>query len=279
MRRIEQARTAERKALLASIVRKFHDDQRLLAFWLEGSLGRGRFDAWSDLDMWTVARDEDFESVVADRYRIIETIGDLVLTVESPQNGPSGGFYLMAGFDCPTGIQLVDWYCQPASKACQPRSESVVFVRPELAESKRWQSTTPEDGIELIFRRQEGSDDSIRLNQPYVAWHPSEEEERVNSGYLAWAMIAIQAKQIVRAPHAAGLQFETFIANLVAKASSHKQTLRPSTVDAAKPGEKLDRLIDLSGGLIRVLPAHVKLQESILRTLSAARHSLPRADR
>ncbi len=275
MTEIEKSRVAERETLLGRISTFLEGDDRVLALWLEGSMARGKYDAWSDLDIWTVIRDEDFLGFVEERLNLISRVGAVALVVEAPQNGPADGVYLMVGFDSPSGLQLVDWYCQPAKAASRPQSQALVFIRPELSRKESWRTSTPEDGIDLIFKRIRRGDDTLRGDHPYVAWHPTPEEDAANSGNLAWAMIAIQGKQIVRDPNSAGLQFEDFLAKLVKKASFGKQTLRPSYMDMTRPGEKLDRLVDIAGGVIRAVPADVVLKDSIIRYLNALRQALP----
>ena len=275
MTEIEQTRIQEREALIARISNLLESDQRFLAAWLEGSLGRGSFDAWSDIDLWTVVRDEDFAQVVSDRYAIMETMGSCVLKVESPQNGPANGIYLMAGFETASGIQLVDWYCQPASQACRSNSLAVFFIRPELSRMESWRSSMPEDGISAIFSRSRQGEDSLRSDEPYVAWHPNTEQDALNAGNLAWAMVMIQAKHIFRHPNEPGLPFESFLSKLVKKASGGVQTLRPSTIDMEGPSDRLDRLVDITGGIIRAVPADTKLKDGIIRYLNAVRQALP----
>ena len=55
------------------------------AVWLAGSLGRGEGDPWSDVDLLVVGGDVP--------------LGDAILTLEVPHNGPAGGRYAGAMYD------------------------------------------------------------------------------------------------------------------------------------------------------------------------------------
>jgi len=70
------------------------------ALWLAGSLGRGEGDEWSDLDLLVV----DGEL----------PLGDALLTLEVPHNGPIGGRYVGAMYDIGPLPLWVDWYSWPA---------------------------------------------------------------------------------------------------------------------------------------------------------------------
>ncbi|ADB29769.1 hypothetical protein Kfla_0648 [Kribbella flavida DSM 17836] len=71
------------------------------AVWLTGSIGEGRGDAWSDLDL-----------LVVDGSCLLD---DALLTLELPQNGPSGGRYVGAMYDLGELPLWVDWYEWPST--------------------------------------------------------------------------------------------------------------------------------------------------------------------
>lgn len=68
--------------------------------WLLGSLGSGRGDEWSDVDLLVV----DGECV----------LGEPLLTLEMPDNGPIGGGYVGAMYDVGPLPLWVDWYQWPS---------------------------------------------------------------------------------------------------------------------------------------------------------------------
>ncbi|MEU4194371.1 nucleotidyltransferase domain-containing protein [Kribbella sp. NPDC026611] len=67
--------------------------------WLVGSLGSGRGDEWSDVDI----------IVVGGECVLDETL----LTLDMPANGPAGGGYVGAMYDVGTLPLWVDWYLWP----------------------------------------------------------------------------------------------------------------------------------------------------------------------
>jgi len=68
--------------------------------WLVGSLGSGRDDEWSDVDI-----------VVVGGERVL---GQTLLTLEMPDNGPVGGRYVGAMYDVGPLPLWVDWYWWPS---------------------------------------------------------------------------------------------------------------------------------------------------------------------
>jgi hypothetical protein len=74
---------------------------RAEAIWLAGSLGRGEGDPWSDVDLLVVGGDLP--------------LGDAILTLEAPRNGPVDGRYVGAMYDIGTLPLWVDWYSWPAT--------------------------------------------------------------------------------------------------------------------------------------------------------------------
>lgn len=184
-------RAEDRDALAAKAVQCVANDPRVEAAYFWGSIGRGQEDAWSDLDLWLLVAPEAYENFVRDRHTWIAGLGKPVLTVESPQNGPSSGNYLMSGYDSPTGLMLVDWYWQPIGTAEEPSEARWIFG---------------EDAF-----RQRKSQESERV----LDWAPTPEQDRQNVAHLAYAMIAIQAKHVARG--AAELDFRKFINQLIGR--------------------------------------------------------------
>ncbi len=79
--------------------------------WLVGSLGTGRGDEWSDVDI----------VVVGGECVLDETL----LTLEMPDNGPLGGGYVGAMYDVGLLPLWVDWYQWP-SDAPVPRDSRLL---------------------------------------------------------------------------------------------------------------------------------------------------------
>ncbi len=58
---------AERDALLLEATALLEGDERVVAAWLHGSLGRGTADEWSDIDLWVVLADSSIEETCTGR--------------------------------------------------------------------------------------------------------------------------------------------------------------------------------------------------------------------
>ncbi len=202
----EQRRAADRDALLLALTQQVKADHRIEACWLFGSFGRGTQDAWSDLDVVLVIANDHFENFLSERYHQVSRLGSVVLQVESAHNGPPGGCYLMTGYDFPAGIQLVDWYWQPSQSAKFAKSEAVLVMNRQPPEYEACQA-------ELVAMWQRPENDS-----KLALWAPTEDQDRANCAALAWAMLAIQAKNIARHPAETGLIYQDFIETLLARA-------------------------------------------------------------
>ncbi|WP_410792059.1 nucleotidyltransferase domain-containing protein [Kribbella sp. C-35] len=79
--------------------------------WLVGSLGSGRHDEWSDVDI-----------IVVGRERVLD---ETLLTLEMPGNGPVGGGYVGAMYDIGSLPLWVDWYWWPSGSPL-PRESRLV---------------------------------------------------------------------------------------------------------------------------------------------------------
>ena len=67
--------TAAHQALLRSIIDAYADDERVLAIGVLGSLGRGTWDEWSDLDLDIVVTDDALIDAVGEAQVLCERIG------------------------------------------------------------------------------------------------------------------------------------------------------------------------------------------------------------
>lgn len=132
-RRLWAARGAGRDALLDRVAATLGGDERVVAAWLGGSLGRGTADAWSDIDVWAVVEDGAMGRFGAERDALVAGVGAPLLTLDAPQNAPPGGGYLLALYPGWTGPLQVDWSWLPRSSARVPRGTRVLFDRVDLA--------------------------------------------------------------------------------------------------------------------------------------------------
>ncbi len=75
---VRRATTAPQEALIARATRVFRADPRVLAVYLVGSFAVGNSDAWSDVDLQCVVRDDDVDDVAATWRGIVEAIAPTV---------------------------------------------------------------------------------------------------------------------------------------------------------------------------------------------------------
>ena len=80
-----QTRRREHEALLKKIQSVLQADQRIVAAWLFGSVGRRTSDVLSDLDVWVIVKDESIETIAAERQRYAAQLERPVLLLESPK--------------------------------------------------------------------------------------------------------------------------------------------------------------------------------------------------
>lgn len=241
METVETLRVGERAALLDRLSTALESDPRVVAAWLWGSFGRGEEDAWSDLDVWIVLRDEAYSPAL--RHGFPAILGEALFTVEAPQNGPSGGTYLMSAHDAPSGPHLVDWYVQPLAFAQPGDSRAVLVDRAEWPSQPR---KGPPDGLVL----------------------PSE-GEAANKAALFWAMALIQAKHIARRPLEPDLGFEGFLLTLMREAAE-THDLR----DIEGGFDRLDRLRRICARMAEAAPEFAAPREPVQRFLNSVERVL-----
>ena len=124
-----QIRLSEREAVLQRIVKQLAGDERVVAAWLHGSLGRNDGDALSDIDVRIVVADRFSETMNAERQEYASRIGPLLLMQEAPHNAPAGGAFLLVMYPGSVGPIHVDWIWQPQSPAVIPTNVRVLFDR------------------------------------------------------------------------------------------------------------------------------------------------------
>ncbi len=123
---------AERDTLLQRAITLLQADDRIVAAWLHGSIGRATHDDWSDLDLWVVVADDHIESIRAERSVFMNKLGDLLFTVEAPQNAPPGGAYLLALYSGAQGPNILDCSWQPQSNAQRPLDTQLLFDKASI---------------------------------------------------------------------------------------------------------------------------------------------------
>jgi hypothetical protein len=106
------ARATTRAKLLERVETVLRENSALAAHLL-GSLGRGRFDEFSDVDVWATFADDAIDDIVRRRGSLYAQVGPVLLCQEAPQNSPLGGIYNGVMYASAAGPHQVDFYLAP----------------------------------------------------------------------------------------------------------------------------------------------------------------------
>lgn len=122
-----RCRSAWLEAAIASLATDAHAGAVILC----GSLGRGQFDAWSDVDLIVAFDDEVAADRIAGRLEWVASFGDVLDRRDKPANGPVCGGQVSALYFVGSPIPLyVDWYVWPLSMVTGvPHTAKVVLAR------------------------------------------------------------------------------------------------------------------------------------------------------
>jgi predicted nucleotidyltransferase len=166
---------------LTSAIDALRADGSVTGAALVGSLGDGRADDWSDVDLLVVVEDGDLDEYAA-AERLPSGPGRVGFAIDARHNGPRGTRALSAQYVV-EGLPLwVDWHLHPRSQAQLPADGTVVFERSTV------------DRTALTFSEYLNRGD----HEPAI---PSAPDAHLA---LRLALIPVAAKQVVRrAPEAA----------------------------------------------------------------------------
>ena len=164
-----EIRQQQRESLLQHLTATLAADNRFVAAWLVGSLGRETEDELSDLDVWVVVEDEYMPTIASERRNFVAQIAEPLLIQEMPGNAPAGGVYLLVLYPGKAGPQQVDWYWQPRALAQIPPRARLLFDRVNLSAAAQFVLS---------------SDQAIARASELIV--------------IAWAMSFIVVKKIVR---------------------------------------------------------------------------------
>ncbi len=174
-----QIRRTEHEALLQQVQTVLQADQRIVAAWLFGSVGRRTSDVFSDLDLWVIVKDDSIETMSAERQSYAAQLDRPVLLLESPGNAPAGGASLMALYPGQAGVHQVDWYWQRQSDASLPCHAMLLFDRAGIPQDSRQEQLDPE-GTPAPLTQQERAKQASQLSTFF------------------WAMSNIAVKSVLR---------------------------------------------------------------------------------
>jgi hypothetical protein len=119
---------------LSAAIDALQGDPLVIAAALVGSLGAGRADDWSDVDLLVVVEDEHLDEYsVPDRLPIGP--GQLAFAIDARHNGPIGTRAVSAQYVLDSLPLWVDWHIHPISVASWPPDSAVVFDRHGITRS------------------------------------------------------------------------------------------------------------------------------------------------
>ncbi|MEV0167874.1 nucleotidyltransferase domain-containing protein [Nonomuraea fuscirosea] len=117
-----------RSRWLDAAIAGLRDDPGVAGAVLVGSLGAGRADDWSDIDLLVFVDDADLDEYAVPG-RLPSGPGVLAASFDARHNGPRGT-RAVSGQHLVDGLPLwVDWHIQPVSRAGRPADSVVVFDR------------------------------------------------------------------------------------------------------------------------------------------------------
>jgi GNAT superfamily N-acetyltransferase len=90
---IAAAMAAERSRMLERLDAGLRGDERIVAAWVGGSMGRGEADDLSDIDIHLAVEDDQCTELNARRRTFVSGFGEPLLIQEAPQNAPPGGAF------------------------------------------------------------------------------------------------------------------------------------------------------------------------------------------
>ncbi|RZU13467.1 nucleotidyltransferase-like protein [Kribbella rubisoli] len=113
---------------LSAATTALQDDPGVDGAALVGSLGAGRADDWSDVDLLLVVKDEHLDDYAVP-HRLPSGPGRRAFEIDARHNGPIGTRAVSAQYVV-DGLPLwVDWYVHPVSLATWPPDSAVIFDR------------------------------------------------------------------------------------------------------------------------------------------------------
>ncbi len=228
------AHQAERETWLAATHARLEDDPRVDAAWLFGSLGRGDGDELSDVDLFVIVNDAEFDGLVARRYDTVAQVDQPLLVLEAPQNWPPGGVYNMALYPGTSAPHQVDWYWVRRSAARLPTETRLLFDRIGLP---RQDSPTLFDYAPVPER--------------------TPEEIATQNVNAFWVMWLIAAKHTARHPWQAKLEVLKWVAYHLRKIAAFvgvPLALPEAEPSHPSPAEKIARLHELAALADPLLP-------------------------
>lgn len=119
---------AIRASWLRAVTTALQADQSVAGAALVGSLGTGRADDWSDVDLLVVVEDVHLNDY-ATPDRLPTGPGRLTFAIDARHNGPRGTRAVSAQYVVDDLPLWVDWHIHPVSLASWPSDSTLIFDR------------------------------------------------------------------------------------------------------------------------------------------------------
>lgn len=137
-----------RDGLLSKITEMLSRDERFVAGWLTGSIGRNEEDAVSDIDLTLVVADEESDTLckrleqvsaqtTPERLTLFGQFGTPALIHENNNNAPEGGTFTVTLYA--NSVIIVDWVLIPQSTAKRPGGSKLLFDKAGIPVSALFQ--------------------------------------------------------------------------------------------------------------------------------------------
>lgn len=124
-----------RSRWLGAATAALQEDRAVAGAALVGSLGDGRADDWSDVDLLIVVQDAALDDFAAPG-RLPNGSGHLTFAIDARHNGPRGTRAVSAQYVVDRLPVWVDWHVHPASQAHWPSNSTVLFDRCGIAATR-----------------------------------------------------------------------------------------------------------------------------------------------
>jgi hypothetical protein len=95
-------------------------------------MARGDTDAFSDIDIWLIIKDEDMPDTLRKRFEYYAKVGEVMHIVEPPQNSPIGGVQSAVLYKTQAGLLIVDYSLCPQSTAFITKESKKIFGEIDL---------------------------------------------------------------------------------------------------------------------------------------------------
>ena len=150
------------RELLENALSKLWSDERVIGLLIGGSIAQGEVDFYSDVDLYVITRDEDFDKVFSERDVVAEAVGVPLFRFIADHN-PGGEHDFITMYEGPV---KVDWmYCCRSDIVPEKKWATGLIVKDEGGFLQKAQELW--QGEELV---QPTDEEVLNLNQKFWTW-------------------------------------------------------------------------------------------------------------